>query len=118
MSTLDGIADLEYKIGVTDDVICQLLNNDVPVNLTSYTSVVFNINDDTGNSFSVPCTIGNGTYSAANGGVTINFSATELSAEGEYNCEFVASIAGALSIFPNGDEYYILKVYPAIEVST
>ena len=116
MSTKNGTVDLEYKTEETDDVIAQLLNNGIPVDLSTFDNVVFNISDNNLHSFSVPCTIGNATYAASQGGVTINFSAVQLALEGEYDCEFVATRSGVKSIFPNGNEYYILMVYPAIQV--
>lgn len=116
MSTKNGVADIEYKTGTTDDVICQVLENGVPINLTTFDTVVFNVSDGDGHSYSVPCMIGNNTYPADQGGVTINFTAAQLSTDGEYECEFILSKNGQLSIIPNINEYYILKVYPAIQV--
>jgi len=117
MSTKNGVADIEYKTGITDNVICQLLQNEIPIDLTTFTTIVFNISDGLNHSFSVPCTIGNSTYPASEGGVTINFTAIQLEHDGEYECEFVANKNGELSIIPNGNEYYVLKVYPAIQVT-
>lgn len=118
MSTADGVIDLKYKTGVSDDVICRILQRgDVPVDLSTFDSVVFNINDSEGHSFSVPCVFGNGSYSAAQGGVTINFSETELANEGEYECEFVATRAGKLTRIPSDDVWYLLAIYQAVQVT-
>lgn len=119
MSTQSGTVDLKYKTGVTDKVICRLRQSDgSPVDLSVFDSVVFNMSDNGGHSFSVPCTIGNARYSASEGGVTINFTDTELAYESEYESEFVAYLNGDITRIPSDDNWYTLVIYHAVEVTT
>jgi hypothetical protein len=127
MTTLNGQIDFEYKEGTTDSVGVALDQNGKYVNLTGCT-VVLVIKDNANHRFSVPCSLGgtvkeqdeNGdlkdVYHAPDaGGCTIKFNSTHLATKGEYNCEFVVTNAdGEKSIIPNGNEYFVLKIYPAL----
>ena len=118
MTTKDGVVNFEYKEGVSDTVGLVLKQNGTPIDLTGY-SIVFNMKNDLGTVFTVPCSLG-GTkdgvqYTAAQGGCTIEFAAGQTSVIGEYSGELVGTLNGIVSfIIPNGDEYFIVMIYEAI----
>lgn len=117
MTTKTGTVDFEYKEGVSDTVGVVLKQNGAAIDLTDY-SIVFNIKDNSNHRFSVPCSLGstvNGVeYTAEHGGCTIEFAAEHLAIVGEFNGEFVGTLAGKEVIIPNGEEYLVVMIYEAI----
>jgi len=118
MTTKDGVVDFEYKSGVSDTVGAVLKQNGTAIDLTGY-SIVFNMKNNLGTKFTVPCSLG-GTkdgveYTAAQGGCTIEFAAEHLSIVDEFFGEFVGTLNGIVSfIIPNGDEHFSIMIYEAL----
>jgi len=118
MTTKNGTVDFEYKEGVSDTVGVIIKQNGMPIDLTNY-SIVFNMKDNSGHRYQVPCSLGctkdGAEYTAAQGGCTIEFAAEHLSIVEELSGEFVGTINGIISfIIPNGEEYFVIVVYEAI----
>lgn len=111
------VSNLYYKTGDTDDRGATLLHNGVGIDLTGYT-IVFVLSDGHGTRFEVPCSLG-GTVNgvevpAANGGITINFSADYTGTAGTFYGEFIATIGTNVIHIPPDNDYTIVTIREAL----
>ena len=111
--------DIEYKQGDVDTVGVVLSDNDGVIDLTGKTVTYVMKDLQTGEvRHEISCTLGgtvNGVYhSAAHGGVTITFTATETHTPGQFKSEFVITGTNFVRHIPSGNNYTSVMIWDKV----
>lgn len=111
--------DIEYKQGDVDTSGAVLSDEDGVLDLTGKTVTYVMKDLQTGlTRHEISCTLGGtvgGVYhSAAHGGVTIPFTATETTAYGQYKSEFVLTGTNFVRHVPSGNNYKSVMIWEKV----
>ncbi|MEN6293609.1 MAG: hypothetical protein ABFD07_16540 [Methanobacterium sp.] len=111
--------DFEYKQGDVDTAGAVLSDDDGALDLTDKTVTYIMKDLQTGlTKYEISCTLGgtvDGVYhSAAHGGVTVPFTATETAKSGQFKSEYVITGTNFVKHVPSGNNYKSVMIWEKV----